>query len=88
MSDWTAHGGGLPPGDEMPGEWMQQDIAQWRRPGVTLDVGWYPCLDPSGSFHCVVVRDDEWLEPAELFETRSLADVRAWVDRKLKEHAG
>jgi hypothetical protein len=60
---------------------LTEDIWQARSAGgrYTLDVGWYPDLDPSGRFVCLVVQDENWEEPIERFETRSATAVVTWV---------
>lgn len=65
--------------DEYPDpEYLDQDILQVSLPnGVTIDVGWYPESDPTGSFRIVVYRGD-WLRQLQTpIDTRNPQIVAA-----------
>jgi hypothetical protein len=83
----------LPIGWEVSGEFpdvvvpdaLGEDIVQYRSPGrrFTVDIGWYPELDPDGEFYCRTIIDSAWDDPDEEIKTRDLRAVREWTRRTL-----
>jgi len=51
---------------------------------VVVDVGWYPQREADGGFQCVLVIDQDWENPSEQIETRSLAVVRDWLKQAVE----
>jgi hypothetical protein len=87
----------IPPGWQVSGELpsnlddlhaLGEDIIQFRSldGDVTIDVGWYPELDPDGMFRCVVVRGDAWKSPEQKLTTTDLEAVRIWISSTLARH--
>lgn len=50
-----------------------------------IEVGWVPQADPRGEFLAEVALDGEWDPPLEAFRTRSLDDLRRWLEHKATE---
>lgn len=42
---------------------------------IAIDLGWYPDNDPKGSFHLLVIKDDNWEEPIEEFDSRNKEEI-------------
>jgi hypothetical protein len=72
--------GGLPPEDYDPSN-LDEDILQIRSPGrqFTIDVGWYPAMNPSGEYYCVLISGSDWESPREQYASRDVAAVRDWI---------
>jgi hypothetical protein len=70
----------LDPADPVWG-WFTDDLLAAKHPdGWWLDVGWLPDGDPAGRFVLLLVRGDDWLQPVERFETRSLVALIERMD--------
>jgi hypothetical protein len=75
----------LNPGDEVWG-WFTEDLLQLEHPaGILIDAGWRPDGDPSGRFRLVVIRDQDWSNPLDKLETRSLQKLVSAVQRFTEE---
>lgn len=69
--------------------WFTEDLLQLAHPaGVTLDVGWFPDGDPTGTFRLTVVRGTDWAHPLHTSETRSLSGLLAEIDVQLTADRG
>ncbi len=44
--------------------------------GTIVDVGWYPEFSRDGCFRLLIVADQNWLEPVQLTECRTLAELK------------
>ena len=82
---WTMHGQ-LPAldfaaADEAARELFDEDIVRLvdASGDYMLDVGWYPAGQPDGKFVARAIIGDNWDEPVEEFETRSVAEIRSWL---------
>lgn len=70
-------------------DWFGEDIVQLEVDGRLLDVGWYGGRD--GVFGCrdldaTTIAPESWGQPPEL-ATRSTAEAREWLRRKLASTA-
>jgi len=54
-----------------------EDLLQTKhkRYNVLIDLGWYPEADPEGCFGIDVIKDMDWENPLETFESRSKSEV-------------
>lgn len=67
---------------------LVQDMLEIDLPsGITIDVGWYPECDPSGAFKVVVFRDFWRNQLRDPFETKSITEVAAEVQRLTYEYS-
>lgn len=59
-----------------------EDILQitHRHKDIIIDLGWYPDMDPKGNFRLVLIKDKDWQNPIETFETRGVEEVRNKID--------
>jgi hypothetical protein len=85
--DWTVRFTNLrqqDPGDLGPDDdwfWFVEDISYYQHvSGVGVDIGWYPDQNPAGRYRVEHV-DENWRAVSPSFETRSLAEVVAHVER-------
>lgn len=61
--------------------WFLEDISYFRHDsGVGVDIGWHPDQDPAGCYRVAHV-DEAWQAMSPRFETRSLDEVVAHVER-------
>ena len=64
---------------------LTEDLAMFVPPCgedvILVDVGWYPNLDPAGSFILYVVEGGDWEDPTAEFKTRDPVELLA----KLRE---
>lgn len=87
---WETHGM-LPPFDPQDGpvdsEWLNEDIWQARSPDrrFILDVSWFPESDPTGSYYCRLIENEDWDSPVEGIKTRSTVAVAAWANHTAVE---
>jgi len=63
---------------------LEQDLFQASKSNRTVDVGWYPEFDPSGCFVCKEIRDRNWEDPVEIYETTDPAEVVAWLEERYR----
>lgn len=75
--------------DTIEGEFtplLSEDMVQLTAPGgrYVIDVGWLPPWRPSGSYVCVIVKDDNWDEPLTRIHTRSYEDVFRWISAAIE----
>lgn len=74
--------------DTMDRDFLTEDIVQVSLPnGIHVDVGWYPDLDPSGSFHVVVFRDT-WENRLMESTTRDPQEVKRLVEEYVAQYGG
>ena len=69
---------------------LDQDLMYIEKKGrkVTLgiDVGWYPDMDPNGCYRIQVIRNNEWEEPLEKYESRDIDDIIIKVEEFLEKY--
>ncbi|MBQ3584914.1 MAG: hypothetical protein IJA27_09395 [Lachnospiraceae bacterium] len=71
---------------------LTQDIMYMKRTSkrkdknIAIDLGWYPDNDPEGSFHLVVIKDDNWEEPVEEFDSRSKDEIVSRIEELLMKY--
>lgn len=53
----------------------------------TLDVGWYPEMDPNGGFVCKVIHGERWAAPVDALRTRDVRDVQNWLEREVERRS-
>lgn len=58
---------------------LTQDILHIRstrkRSNAAIDLGWYPENDSTGAFHLIVIKEDNWENPLEEFDSRSKDEI-------------
>ena len=61
---------------------LHEDLLQLthKRSGLTIDLGWYPSYEPEGNYLLLLVKDLDWGRPLKTVETRSKADVIAYIE--------
>lgn len=90
MSGWSVQGFLPPfdPADEIATPegltpehlcYLVEDIAMYQKGNYTVDIGWFPELDPQGGFVCKLIIGDHWDKPIERFETKSLDKTISWL---------
>lgn len=59
-----------------------EDILQitHKHEDIIVDLGWYPDMDPKGNFRLVLIKNQDWQNPIEIFESRSSEEVRDKID--------
>ena len=59
-----------------------QDILQiqHKHESIIIDLGWYPDMDPKGNFRLVLIKNLDWQNPIETFETRSAEEVKNKIE--------
>ncbi|MDC0680154.1 hypothetical protein [Sorangium atrum] len=73
--------------DDPQWEYLEEDLLALRHEplGATVDAGWYPSMDPDGSFKAEVLIGDDWQSPFSALETRSLSELTAWIEARLQD---
>ena len=46
-----------------------------------LDVGWYSCFNPSGTFKIVVIKDNDWETPVKIERCREMRELVEHMER-------
>lgn len=64
-----------------------QDILQMqhKRKNVTIDLGWYPDIDPSGHYRVVAIKDANWENPIEEYESRNKDEIKNKIEFLLEK---
>ena len=52
--------------------------------GHTIDVGWYPSFETSGSFRVFLVHNDDWEKPVEDIKVKTYRDLVDNVGRLVR----
>ncbi|WP_437505446.1 RHS repeat domain-containing protein [Sorangium sp. So ce1099] len=73
--------------DDARWEYLEEDLLALRHEplGATVNVGWYPSMDPDGSFKAELLIGDDWQSPLSTLETRSLSELIAWIEARLHD---
>lgn len=67
--------------------WMHftQDILQikytFKKINLMIDLGWYPETEFNGTFRLEVIKDKEWDNPLETFESRSKKEIVEKIEK-------
>lgn len=70
----------LPDPDFDDPECLEEDLFQVAVGDVIVDIGWYPEMDPNGTFVCRAVADQHSFDrPIQTFETRDPGVALAWL---------
>ena len=66
-----------------------QDILQlkylFRKVKLIVDLGWYPETEIDGTFRLVVIKNEEWENPLEVFESRSKAEIVEKIEKIIED---
>ncbi len=69
-------------------DYLLQDILEIDLPnGLSIDLGWFPECDPSGSFRVVVFKEFWKNQLREPFETRSISEAVDEIRRLVPEYS-
>lgn len=60
---------------------LQQDMLQVDYGLYTIDVGWYPSLNPKGRFVIYLIYDCDWDDPIHKTEARNLAALKIGLQK-------
>src|SRR5207248_731795 len=73
----------------LPIEDLTEDLVQIQSMDGSrlVDVGWYPEMDPKGTFRCRLIANSDWQNPLEELRTREAARVRAWITDVTTRHS-
>ncbi len=65
--------------------YLTEDLLQLRnaRRDVLVDAGWYPDGDPGGGFRAVLLQGQDWENPLQVCNTRSLSDLVVQIEEWL-----
>jgi hypothetical protein len=71
--------------DDTRWEYLDEDLfsAKHDHYQVAVDVGWYPAMNPDGSYRALLVASDDWDKPLDTLVTRSLQDVVLWLEERM-----
>lgn len=64
-----------------------EDILQLRHKerNIIIDLGWYPDIEPTGNYRVVAVKDEDWENPIDRFESRSKEEITAKIEQLIKK---
>lgn len=73
--------------DDPRWEYLEEDLLALKHEplGATVNAGWYPSMDPDGSFKAELLIGDDWQSPLSTLETRSLSELVAWMEARLQD---
>lgn len=64
-----------------------QDILQmkyvFKEIYLTLDLGWYPETEFDGTYRLEIIKDQDWINPLETFESRSKKEIVEKIEELL-----
>ena len=67
---------------------LREDLLQLSHEGAHLiiDLGWYPSFDENGSYHLLLIKNQNWYSPLQKVVSKSekeiVACIEEWVDAR------
>jgi len=66
-----------------------QDILQlkyiFKNVKLTVDLGWYPETEIDGTFRLAIIKNEEWENPLEVFESRSKVEIVEKIEKIIED---
>lgn len=69
---------------------LTEDIMYMKSKGknenIAIDLGWYPDNDPDGTYHLIVVENNDWENPLEEFDSRNKDEIVVKIEEFLRKY--